>query len=336
MAMQIRFWDSFGHYTGNVNQKWTSSAYFNISVGNGRRGGNAAGSATTGTAYLYKSSLPNDQDFVVNVAASTSDLLGGYALIAVYDGTTVQVDMVINADGTISVRRGGSTVLATSTAKLLVAGYHSYEFLGHIASSTNGWAKLVVDGAVFVDVTSVSTQQTANAYVNRVQLNRGTYNTYFCDFVYRGGSGLDKVADLWGDIKVDYQQPNAAGNYGTWTVNGGSSRLDDIDDATPNGDTKYNSSSNAGDRDSFGFPATGSGAVIKGGAIVLSMRKDEVGARSVKPFTRQGSTDYDGDAIALGDTYGWYYKLLAKQGDGVTPWTKSDWDAMEVGYKLEA
>jgi hypothetical protein len=342
MALALAFCDSFQHYpTSALTRKWSAVANAVIVATGGRPPRNSSYLfMELAGQYAYKTLGASYQDHYVHVAFLFEHWPGATPdqLVAVYDTATMHVNARLDQNGRLCLYN--NTTLLGTTTNIVVPNlnvWHSLELLCHIADSPNGWAALRIDEQLVLDLTGIDTQNGANANANRLYLTHGgsgSVHRRFCDVVWRVGTGAAVPADFWGDLRVDYQPPNAAGNYGSWTATGAATRLACVSETAPDDDTTYNSDSTPGNRDSYTFAATPAGLIVKGGQLVALARKDDVGSRQVSLFNREGGADYDGAAQVMGDNYAYYLRQLDTQGGGGA-WDKASWDAAESGYREE-
>ena len=335
------FTESFGWCATNEPPKKWGLGPIVVSATTPRRVGSRYGVTAGSTGYFNNVIGDPQTDFHIHVAYY-APLISGI-LLSVADIATgspiYQIEVRVDAQGRLYVTRNGTTIIAATGAPVFPhvgsLEWHSIELLGTIHSST-GWIILQVDGNPYLSATGLNTQNTANANFGRLLIHSLSTNYGFTDVVMRAGSGADDAVDIWGDCKVDYQPVDAAGHYGTWTPNGEATRLKCVDEvAAVIGDTDYNSSSTPAQRDSYTFAAANALADVKGGTIQVAIRKDEVGARTFKLFSRESGTDYDSAAKSLGEIYAVFTHPLPTQGDG-SAWDVSDWDAAEAGYEMES
>lgn len=151
-------------------------------------GGNfAIVAALTGTGYALDFTLPNDSSgrtahFSRNFPANYGRVLGGvtYKLVTVnngqpwgftyYDGATAQFSITMNADGTISLRRGDDdgTVIATSAEAPGTGTTHCVTW-NVVPHGSAGTATVYLDGVPLTNLnglTGLDLTNTANNYVN--------------------------------------------------------------------------------------------------------------------------------------------------------------------------
>lgn len=339
--MALRLIDSGDHYvTADLTEKWTSIAgSIVISSGNGRR--STASLRATGNGQHVTKTLDAQATWVVGVAFKHSVAPGGaMPIIQLLDAGTVQCDVRINGDGTITVTRNG-TALGTSTFALSTGVFYYIEFKCLI-NNTTGTFEVRVDGANKVSGSSADTQNTANATANQVRIgiisgfgggNNDHDDIYICD-----GTGSTNNNFL-GDCRVDYYAPNGAGTTTQLTRGGTDSGANwsQVDEAAPNDDTDYNEHATVGNKDTYACGnMTHTPSSIFGVQILASAKKDDAGAKSIATVTRSGTTDFDGATQALSTSYLYYSDIREVDPNTSAAWTKTNFDASEHGVKVAA
>ena len=336
--MSLRFIDSFDHYA-TPTRKWTTIAYApTISVGNGRNG-TACLRGANGDQNVTLT-LDNQATWIVGFAHRRS--VFNCDFMALIDVATVQVDLFVNSDGTISVRRA-STVLGTTTWSMSVNTWYYIELKVTI-SDANGVAELRVNGDTKLSLSGVDTKQTANASANVVRIGGttiriGTYDwddLYICDGVDATSTQGAPFNDFLGDCRVVALSPNGAGNYNSdWTRVGTGVDSDHkaVMESPDDADSTYLSSNTAGHRSSWALGNLTVGTV-KAVAMSVVARKDDAGSRVIDVFARRNGVDTDrGRNYILGDSYLSYGDIWGKHPDGAA-WTASEVDNLEVGVRL--
>jgi hypothetical protein len=98
-----------------------------------------------------------------------ASLSSGLVPLQFLDAATVQVDILVNADGTISARRGASTVLGTSDSQFIFEDTNHYIEATVTIHDTAGTVDVHVDGMTALSLTNQNTRQSANATVDAVR-----------------------------------------------------------------------------------------------------------------------------------------------------------------------
>jgi hypothetical protein len=344
--MSLRFCDSFDHYvTADLIEKWSSSTNSPaISSGNGRRSTSSArlpyNSATTAT--LTKT-LDAQATWIVGFAFKV-DLLptvNAQQLVALLDAGTLQTDVRLNLDGTLSVTRN-ATVLGTSSYALSIGVVYYIEFKCLI-SDASGTYEVRVDGSNKVSGSSADTKNTANATANQIRIgstvnSNPTKNVDFDDLYICDGAGSTNNNFL-GDCRVDAYLPSGNGNSSVLVGSDGNSTDNYllVDETAPNADTDYVQSSTSGDLDDYAFAdMTHTPTSIFGIQVLVNAKKDDAGSRSVATLTRSGSTNYAGATQALGTSYTYYSDIRETDPDTAVAWTKAGFNAASHGVKVAA
>ena len=254
-----------------------------------------------------------------------------------YDGASLQDDLYVDATGLLSVRRGGSVVLATSTRAIALSQFYFIEWKVFIHASA-GTVEVRVNDEVWISATGLNTQATANAYVTSVGIAApgGSSLQTFDDFYICDTTGTANTTFL-GDIRVQAILPTGAGATTGWTPSAGAN-YQNVDEAAENGDTDYNSTATAGAIDTFAMgnvsPSTGS---VKGVQHQPVVRKDDAGTRTVAPIARIGATDHvAGAGVNVNTTYAPVVVMAETSPATGAAWTIAEVNAAEFGVKLIA
>jgi hypothetical protein len=342
--MALLFMDSFDHYvTADLPTKWNStSGTVAINATAGRRGGGGVRIASGGLAYLTKSLAPANNTLILGVAVKLATVTGIAGLVDIYQSSTRQILCMCNASGGLEVRRDyyAGALLGTA-ANAFSAGTYSYIEIKITIHASAGTVDVRVNGISAVSATGLNTSQSGvNAYTSiNLGNNSGTGSTPqidYDDLYIADSAGAAPWNTFLGDCRVDARIPTGAGATTGWTPSAGSN-YQNVDDATPNGDTDYNSTATVGLTDTFVTQdAPVVGATIFGIQHCLSLKKMDAGTCSVAPVVRHSGTDYVGTDISPSTSYA--YGLLVQQTNPGTgaPWTEAGFNAAEFGYKKTA
>lgn len=257
----------------------------------------------------------------------------GYTISRLMDATTQQLELRITNERRLTVTRN-NTVLATGTTILAEDVYYFVEWKATIADA-GGSIEVRINGVTEISF-SGDTKNTASAGANRVTLGSTIQNigavSAFDDWYVLDGTATTPN-DFLGDVKVLGLVPDGAGNYSQWTPSAGSN-WQNVDELITDGDTTYNSSSTAGQKDSFTYTGLTGMPTVYGVRHQLKHRKDDAGARTVRPFTRAGGTDSFGSNVTLADSYTGSDRIMGKNPATGVAWTATEVNALEAGYEL--
>lgn len=266
-------------------------------------------------------------------------------LMTLYDTTSnVQMGLMLNADGTLSVYRStGATILGTSSFAITGNVWYYIEFKWKIANSiSSGDVEVYVDDTNVLTVAAASdTQNTANAYATHFQIagndpgSSGSGNVYYDDIYVIDFSGSVNNARL-GPMRIQTLLPSGNGNTSNFTGSDGNSvnNYQQVDDVSL-GVSDYNDGASVGDKDTYAFAdSLSTTSTIKALTINYVAAKTDASARGVKPVVRHSSTDYDGTEDTLA-TNALHYQHVYETNPGTSSgWTKSDIDNAEFGMKV--
>lgn len=336
--MSLRFTDSWDHYAvGDSLKKWSgSSSLGGLLINNSGRNGKCLEIGNNQSLYKI---LDAQATWIVGFAwkaafANSSANL----LIEFVDGSVVHGYLTTDASGHLRAFRGDGTILGTGTTVLTSSVWYHIQVKFTVHDST-GVFIVKLNGVTELNLTGQDTRNGGNASANTIQVgsgnNAGSNTQYWDDFWLMDAQGSvnnDFPAD--GDCKVECLLPSGAGNYAQWTPSAGSN-YQNVDDASANGDTDYNSDGTSGHIDSYamGNLATSAGTIL-GVQTNLWARKDDAGSISIKPHFRISSTDYARTTVAMADTYADYMAIEEVSPATSSPWTVSEVNGLEFGVKV--
>lgn len=261
-----------------------------------------------------------------------------------YEGATLHLDLRLNVSNVITFTRNG-TLLATGTT--VITTDTDYLIAGRVKiSDTAGelelWVNGVQESLTYVSGTS-TTQDTRNAgtagLVDTFRMatvhNSGANTTDFSEIYIFDTAGSVNNA-LVADWRIYARRVTANGTTNNYTPSA-STNASNVDETQGNdGDTTYNSSATPGDIDLFQFGAVPwtSGTIA---AIMhrIVARKDDAGARTIRPKQRQSSTNYSGTTQTLTTAYAHYREIVETNPDTSAAYTTAEMRATspEFGYE---
>ena len=338
MALVLQ--DGFNRYGGDTADwglLWTRSGSTTLSTTSPRTGTYSARCGAGASPGYAERSLPSSYSTVTlgcafkasGITTSTEKFL------CLYDGSTLHlyVEYTITT-GAIKVYRGDGTLLGTASAVIVAGTWCYFELQATIHDST-GSVTLKMDEVTVLTVTGADTRNGGNASVNKVRLEnpRGTVFHYFSDLYVTDTSGANNTGFL-GAVAVEFILPSGAGNAAVWTPSTGANYAA-VDEADPNGDTDYVSSSASADKDThaMGNLVTTAGQV-KAVAAVPLVRKETGSPATFNSVVRTGGADYNGaDKSALTTSYAYYDNIWDINPGTSAAWTIAEVNALEAGYR---
>jgi hypothetical protein len=136
--------------TADYGNRWASFTNVTIASGNGRNGNGLRISGNNSNCQLI---LDNQPTWVLGCAFRANTANQAVDVFRVEDGTTNQLSLGLNGDGTLSVRRAGTTLGTTALA--LVFGAWYYLELKATIHDTTGSAEVRVNGVSRLGMTNV-------------------------------------------------------------------------------------------------------------------------------------------------------------------------------------
>lgn len=339
MPSGVIFSESFGWASTAANltaagiNKWTATAGgsgFSVGTGFGRGGGKGLQiqSGTTQQGTIEKAFTTQYTELTLGIAVNFISAGAAYNLFSFVDGGTIQVDVRIQADGSLIVTRNGTTILGPSTILFAPnSGFH-YFWLRALIHPSAGTIKVIGDGAEVLSGTGLNTRATASSQINMLRLGNLsslTKDVRYADIVVID-CAVNPVDKLSNDVRVQYLGPDADGFYNTdWAPNTGASRFGAIDEIPPNSDTDYIEEANVNGVVSVGLTdvAAVSGTIHTVVPYHVS-RKTDAGSGSVQPGIREGGVDAYGTNQPLLVSYGHYMggTIDSAPSGGVWDYTK--------------
>jgi hypothetical protein len=169
-------------------------------------------------------------------------------LLPRFNTNTNRAQLVLNTDRTLSVRRGNSTVLATTFEVLDLDEWYYIEFRTKI-TQTAGSYELRIDGVTAASDPNVSMDNTGTAGTNNISFGAANGSEVHIDDVYILDCDEPGRNDFLGPCVVEHHRPVANSSV-TWTPSAGANWAA-IDEAPPDGDSSYVETSTAGAADLY-------------------------------------------------------------------------------------
>lgn len=334
--MAILFTDGFGYNsTTNLSIKWDSTSgilifYPDISTMTGYA---LQMSSPGGTASISKSFSSNQSTLVIGFRYIDTSTAASKTILRLYDGSTIQIYLDVNASRQLVLKNGDGTTLATSISTVRYGGESgdptSYIELKVTFGSTTGSYTLKCNNYTEATATNVDTINSANSYANKFEiLNTATSGAaVIFDDVYAESN------DFLGMPRIYRISPSSDSSVAFTPSSGGSNYLMVDETGTHDGDSTYVYANVTGIKDLYGYGdlALTSGTV-KGIVLNFIAKKLETYPISLTPIVKISSTEYTKTAQALSVTYDNYQTIWDTNPATSTNWTYAEIDALIVGY----
>lgn len=340
--MALELYEDFA-LTTTLNDLFGGSG-FSVVAAVGRFGSAALRTSQNGArSFTFSGNLTT---VIINQALNMSSVVAGAADTigwALYDGATSQVGMSINALGQIRIGRGATaagigTVLGTSAQALLTGQQYHIETKITVDDSA-GVVEVWVNGVRWLNLTSVDTKATANAYATNIQWYNGNNAA--------GGGVLDwsQIAimnttgsfmnDLIGDIRFQTQAPNADSATEQMSRSTGSDSFALVDETPGNDDTDYIFDSVSGNKTRFTFPSlTVTPTTVHCVIERVKAKKTDAGAKTFNHNMLSNATEDNGANQSPGTGYLYFGNVWYQNPDGTVAWTETTVNAAEIGVKI--
>ncbi len=334
-------WDDYS--TAQINRYWTgmssstemcAAGAFDGTVTTTSSGGrNSSGSAKIVTnSRSFSKTLLSKVSRALGVAVKITTFGANLAMIAFGDAGTSQVTLVVNADATLSVRRGtaSGTLLGTSTLAFSAGIWYYVEFKATIDPSAGSFT-VNVNGVQWLTASSQNTRNTANSTANQIAIGTGGFSTTIeFDDLYSDDAGT-----FYGDCRVETKFATADGASSSFTRSTGTTNWGNISETVSNDDTNYNYSASVGQIDLYTYPGlTTTAGNIKAVMTVPVLRNDSAGSVTAASTYRIGTVNYFGTTATVGSTtYAPYVDVQGTDPATGTTWTIAGINAAQFGLK---
>jgi len=234
----------------------------------------------------------------------------------------------ILADGRFQILRVG-VVLVTGTFAMTTDVW-TYLELKVVIHDSVGKIELRINGNPTPDIDFTGdTSDFAADEIDGFKLQGAGQNLDYDDFY------LDDSA-FHGDVFVETLVADGAGAAADWTPSAGSN-FENVEELPPDDDTTYNESLTVTDKDRFthgDLPANTN--VVLGVQVSVWARKTLAGTRALRTIAYDGTTEGEGVPKFLGTDYVWYSDMFEDHPTDANPWTESEVNSAEFGYKVHA
>lgn len=271
----------------------------------------------------------NGQAYIVNLMGDT--------------GSTLHLRLMVNLTTyTLSLLRN-TTVIATSTAdsQPLNPGSWYYVEMSATIDSTAGTAVVRVNGNTVISFSGNTRNGGTSTDVDCIALGyspgygtAGRSNSFLVDDVYICNSLGSTNNTFLGDVQVQTLLPTGAGTSTQLTPIGSASNYANVNDV-PDSDSTYNSSSTAGQRDTYAMgDISGDPDIVFGVQQVTHAFKTTSGTGNLKAAQLSGGVVSYGANNSLGTSNTAYIDIFESNPATGVPYTTTDLNGLEAGGEV--
>jgi hypothetical protein len=342
--MSIKFFENFGGYTAaQATRVWNSIDIGTVTPTITQTGGRfndsfASPGGSSNSSSFFSLTVTASATFVLGLALkiTASPVLNAGGILSLVDGATLQCDLRINVDGTLSVTRNGSALTNGTSVNALSSGVWYYiEWKVTIADSIGAnTCQVNVNGVNWITVaTGQDVKNTSNASATQIRIGKT---------VQASSSGLwdwshfyyDDGTAFLGDVRVENLAVAGDGATQNFTSSSGTHH-NDVDDGTPDDNATYVESATPGDVELFTFSdLSTTPASILAVATFNCIAKTDAGSRVCVPVLRSGGVNYDQGTFPCVDSFKYDVQVIDEDPDTSAAWTPSGVNALEAGVKV--
>lgn len=298
-------------------------------------------------ASLKKKLPSHPATIVVGFAFQVDGTGGGLAMLHFVDGTSTQIALAWQNDGTVQFLRNGlfGTVVATSAATPLSASsglnvWHWIE-VKITFSTTVGTIDFKVDGTSYLSITGANTSASGHAYCDGVVIGSARASTSSDKFLYDDLYICDTTGteynDFLGDVRVDRVYLAGDGTHQDFTPSSGTRHFALVNENVDN-TADYVQATAVGAEETYTLDGTNLNAVTGSilGVQVTSKAEDPTGNRSLQSACRSGSSEGVGTSRVLPTIYTPEHDFFSKDPATSAAWTLAAIKTAEFGVKVSA
>jgi hypothetical protein len=290
------------------------------------------------TDGLRPAALTTNATLVVGVAVKFGSILDNSRFVRFVDGANVGVQLLLRADGELSVYnvRTSTQLGITSGLGLLSNTWYYVEI--KVVAGASGSFDVHVAGVSVLSASGVDTSATVghdyNATFALTNPNYSALTTDFDDLYCVDGSGSVNN-DLLGNMRVVTLRPDGAGITTEFTPDSGSNYAR-VNEAICGDDTNYVEDSTAGHKDLYVYDAlNGISVGIKGVMVCTDCRETDASPFSLKTVCKSGTTeDADAGQAISSTTFVTKRRVLETNPDTTAAWTYDGVDAAQFGVQV--
>lgn len=251
----------------------------------------------------------------------------------------INLQVITNGSNKLQVRRGTSTVLATSGPSYAVGRWYFVELFG-VIHDTTGQIQLRVDGENWIALTTgLDTREDAASGGETCDRWAGPLGTQ---------AGSARIDDLYvndttgsvnngfsGDLRLKAYIPNGAGDS-TGLTRGGAdsgSNFGQVDERPPNDATDYVYGLNTSSYDLYHLPNSSDLGSVDSVTLWIRAQKNDAGFASIAPMLKSGAVEHQSADQPLSTSWAYHHRVYDLDPTDSNPWTSGKIDALQVGAK---
>lgn len=327
--MAIVFFEDFEH---GATLRWSAYSVFGFATsGPGMFGRCATALSGSDFARYFRYDLGTARSQGMVSFAVSSDALptGTTRIFSAMNGTTHQVGIYLNSNGSFSVSRD-TTILYTSAVVMTGANLRYRVELGFSIDGSAGTVTLKVNGSTVISLTGQNTKNTVDNY-DRIQF--GTFpqtGSVYYDDILLDDDKTAFIGDFYGATIVPSSDVS-----GYSTPSTGVNRWATIDEL-PYSATDYNTFPATGE-DIFGMSDLSSTpTTIYGVAVNWIARKDDTGTCDMRSKVYSGSANSTAANRTLNVASQFFQDLVLVNPNTSTAWTGATVNNMTLGIERTA
>jgi len=310
----------------------------------GRYGGMAIGVAYDKNAWIQTPHLTTNSTLIIGFSLYVPSTHTAHEMFQLrsetnyYDINDGGISVWINADESLTIKRG-TTTLGTSAALVITENsWHSFE-LKLVTNDSTGSYEIRIDDTDVLSDSGVDTRQGSDDYHSVVRFTGGggTVAAYVCrfdDFWVCDGTGSVNNDFLGSEMRVATISPNADGDDSDWDEVPPGNHYSSVNEAEQD-DTKYIEDAAVTHLDLFAYESMPSVGAIKGVLAVTECKSTEPDEWTLKSVVKHSTTeDADSGQVVGTDDWKCLCRMMEENPVTATAWTESDINNLQAGVEV--
>lgn len=331
--MSLIWIDGFDLYSGTVGLDKRYTLVNSPSLGTGRFG---SGQCAVMNNALMRIGITGIDTMCFGFALKLTGITGlnstGSDILKLDNGSSgTQARFGVDNAGKVLFGRNdynvGSGRLCASSSGVVAEGVWNYFEIEFTRNSSTGSVNIYMNGTLIANASSVNTGSASIDQPNWPNQNDGS--TRSIDDLY-----ITNVATKLGEQRVVVLAPTADSAV-QFTRSTGAVNYANVDDATFNGDTDYNSSATVGQKDRFDLADLPYTPVsIKAVQSVLCARKDDATTRAIRANIKSGATTSNGSTVGMAASHALSFNIWETDPNTSAAWTSTAVNALQLEYEV--